>query len=468
MLKNEDIHGIVGPTKLTEETFITEVGKRAQVPVISFTARSSNSHPQNPYSIWTRPHDSNQVKALAAICKRFEWHEVVILYEDTNYGSQFSSELNNEFLKMDIQLAHAIAISTSSEDYYINTVLKRLMAIQTRVFIVHMNAVLGVRLFLLAKRAGMMSDGYAWLVTDSLGNFLNSMDSTVFDSMEGVLGIRPHVPKSERLESFRERWKRTMLLKKPESSKMELNVYGLWAYDTIWALATAVERIGLVNSDLLNLNKGENDNDPFHLRKSQLGPKLVDELYNITFDGLIGEFQLIDGKLKPSALEIFNVIGTGDRIIGYWMPKGGITQKEFKSILWPGDTVKKPLGWSIPSTGKLKVGVPKKKGFTEFVNVTTDPLTNQSIVTGFAIDIFLCALNQLPFKLDYEFIPFMYENGSPKGTYDDLLHNMTLLQVGLSLLSHSSFSLFIIVVVFSFDCNCLLEERKMENIMFNS
>lgn len=382
------------------------------------------------------------------------------MLEDSDYGRQFNSELSEEFLKGDIRVPYIIYLPTSSKDHDIKKELEKLMNIQNRVFIVHMNAVLGVRLFLLVKQAGMMSEGYAWLITDSLGNFLNSLDSTAFDSMEGVLGIRPHVPKSEKLESFKARWKKNMLLTKPQSIKTELNVYGLWAYDTVWALAMAVEKVGPANLGFLRENIGENESDIFNPRISKYGPELLSEVSKTTFQGLVGEFQLMDGQLKPSALEIFNVIGTGDRVIGYWTPDGGITRelaastdltyststKELKRIVWPGDSVKKPLGWSVPTTGKLRVGVPKKIGFTEFVKIVTDPVTNESTATGFAIDIFICALKQLPFHFDYKFIPFMNESGFPKGTYKDLLHNMSYLQVGIS----SFFFLLVYTSMFGF------------------
>ncbi|KAL3535321.1 hypothetical protein ACH5RR_003782 [Cinchona calisaya] len=441
LMKNEEVHSILGPQKFTEDNFIVELGGKAHVPVISFNAISQSlSYPQSPYYIRTTPDDSNQAKALTALCRGFEWHEAVILFEDSDFGTRFISELYNAFQKYDTRVAYMVGISTSSADHYIKKELKRLNTMQTRVFMVHMNAVLGSRLFLLAKNAGMMSEGYAWLATDGLGNFMNSIDSDAVDSMEGVLGLRPYVPASENLDNFRIRWKKNMLLMKPESTMTELNVYGLWAYDTVWALAMAAERVGPVNPAFLVVNDGNNVDEFPNLRISQLGRKLLDELHNITFEGLTGEFRLIDGQLKPSSLEIFNVYATGDRPIGYWSPDGGITRnlsllgrklkyststKELKSIVWPGDSVKQPKGWSIPSTGKLKVGVPKKDGFTEFVNVSKDPRTNQTNVTGFSIDIFLSALQQLPFTVDYEFIPFINASGLSCGTYNELLHNIS-------------------------------------------
>jgi glutamate receptor, ionotropic, plant len=478
LLKNEDVHGILGPQTSAEDTFAEELGRKAQVPLISFTSRSKSlSYAKNPYFIRTTPDNSNQVKALATICQGFEWHEVVILYEDTDYGNQFTSELNREFLMADIRVAYMIAISASAADYQIKKKLENLMRIQTRVFIVHMNAVLGGRLFVLAKGEKMMSEGYAWLVTDSLGNFLNSIDSTTFDSMEGILGIRPHVPKSEKLESFQERWKRNMILTKSESAKAELNVYGLWAYDTVWALAMAVEKIRPVNTSFLKLNSGANGSDISNLRLSQFGPKLLDEFYNTSFVGLGGAFQLIDGQLKPSALEIFNIIETGGRtmgggrLIGYWTPDGGITRtlasiddmtyststKELKSIVWPGDSAKKPVGWSIPTPGKLRVGIPSKSGFTEFVNVSIDPVTKKINASGFCIDIFLSSLQLLPLKVDPEFFTF-----DPKGTtYSELIY---------SLANKVGFSLFLFLLVY--DCisafipnACLTKYKKNKELI---
>lgn len=389
LMKNEEVYSILGSQILTENKFVMELGEKSHVPVNATS--QSLSHPHSPYYIRTTPDDSNQAKALAALCQRFGWHEAVFLYEDSDYGYQFLSKLYNAFQIDEIRVAYVLGISPSATDHHIEKELKRLMERQTRVFLVHMNVVLGSRIFFLANHTGMMSEGYAWLTTDGLGNFMSSMDSDVIDTMEGVLGLRPYIPKSKKLDNFRSRWKKNMLLMKPESTITELNVYGLWAYDVVWALGMAVEKVGPLNLGFLEAKNTKNASDIFNFRISKFGPKLLKELQNISFEGLTGEFHLTDGHLKPSALEIFNVYATGDRPIGYWTPDGGITKtlaltgglkystsaKELKSIVWPGDSVKQPKGWSIPSTGKLRVGVPKKHGFTEFVNVSKDPVTKK-------------------------------------------------------------------------------------------
>ncbi|KAL3535326.1 hypothetical protein ACH5RR_003787 [Cinchona calisaya] len=436
LIKNEEVHSILGPQTWTEDKFIVELGAKACVPVISFTHRGQcPSYTQSPYFIRIAPDDSNQAKALASLCQGFEWHTVIFLYEDTDRGSQFLSKLNKAFQEADIWLEHVVSFSTSAEDRQIMKELKKLRAMETRVFVVHMNVVLGSRLFRLAKRVRMMSEGYTWLITDRLGNFMNSIDSAVIDSMEGVLGLRPHVPKSKNLDNFRTRWEKNMLMMKPERTGRELNVYGLWAYDTVWALAMAVEKIGPVNPGFLGSKNSKNGNDSFNVRISQFGRELLRELQNITFEGLTGNFHLVHGQLNPSSLEIFNVLETGAKTIGYWTPHGGITPKlpltgklsystsvkELKSIIWPGDSVKRPKGFAIR---RLKVGVPKKDGFTEFVYIPKDPQTNQNNFTGFSIDVFRSVLEKLNFRIDYEFVPFTNESGLSNGTYNDLLHHI--------------------------------------------
>ncbi|KAH6754905.1 hypothetical protein C2S52_023670 [Perilla frutescens var. hirtella] len=374
LVKNEEALAILGSGMPIQEAFAAEVGEAAMVPIVSFTARSwglsPNPNPENSYIFRTAWDDAVQAEALAAICGRFEWGEAVILYEDTENGNQFLSHTIKAFQDADIRLTYMVSIPVSAEDSDIEQELNTVNAKQTRVFLVHMNPVLGSRLFALAYAAGMMSEGYAWIVTDRLSIFLNSVDSKTRDVMDGVVGLRPYVFDSNKLKSFRARWTRNMLLSKTADPVMDLNVYGLWAYDT---------------------------------------------LSKTKFRGIAGDFELVEGKLlKCSAYEIFNIIGNGERRVGFWSGERGITREvevmrysksnnEMKKVVWPGDSIIQPKGWSIPPRGSLRVGVPWRSGFMEFVKVVIDPATNQTHATGFAVDVFLESLKQLPFPVSYAF-----------------------------------------------------------------
>ncbi|XP_019160339.1 PREDICTED: glutamate receptor 2.2-like [Ipomoea nil] len=401
-LLNNGVEAIVG-SEICIEDYVAELGTKAQIPIISFTPTTlSKPFKSQPYFFQLTPDndEKHQAQALAAICKHFQWRQVVILYEDNEHGDRFTSNLIKALHRTDIHTASILSIPSLAEESEISGELKRLMSMetQTRVFVVHTTAPLGSRLFVLAKKLGMMSAGYAWIITDALSNSLSFMNSTVTNSMDGVLGIRPYVPMSENLEIFETKWKRTML--------SEFNVYCLWAYDTTWALASSIDKIG---------------------------PKLVQELQGLKLEGLSGKFEIVNRRLGPTAMEVVNIVGTGVRRVGYWLTGKGIREElgslesaeKLKNVLWPGDSLAKPIGyWVVPSKGRLRVGVPKKNGFTEFVNVQWNSSTNQSIVEGFSIDIFRYALESLPFKVEYDFVPFVNESGQRNGSYNDLLHKI--------------------------------------------
>ncbi|KAM5566013.1 hypothetical protein ABKV19_019819 [Rosa sericea] len=70
---------------------------------------------------------------------------------------------------------------------------------------------------------------------------------------------------------------------------------------------------------------------------------------------------------------------------------------------------------------KLRILVPVKHGFKEFVNVTHDPTMNRTNVTGYCIDVFHAVIEALPYDVPYEFFAF----AKPK-SYDDLVNQVFL------------------------------------------
>lgn len=73
---------------------------------------------------------------------------------------------------------------------------------------------------------------------------------------------------------------------------------------------------------------------------------------------------------------------------------------------------------------KLRIGVPIKKGFDEFVEVIKDSVTKTSIVKGYCIDVFKAVIEALPYSVLYEFIPFEKPDGEMGGSYDELVYQV--------------------------------------------
>ncbi|KAH9745676.1 glutamate receptor 1.2 [Citrus sinensis] len=275
----------------------------------------------------------------------------------------------------------AISKSSSTGDEAIKK-LSMLKSLETKVFVVHMSHALASHLFLHGKKLGMMSKGYAWIITSSTMDFLHSMDSSVVESMQGVLGFKRYVPASKELHNF-----------------------------------TASEKL-------------KTDRVP--------DETFYKQIINSRFTSLSGNFQLVDGKLTSSgAFEIVNVIGKTLKRVGFWSPITRISKEmnslvlfnkmnisspspnddELEAVIWPGGSAAIPEGGG--KINKLRIGVPVN-GFKELVNAARDP-QGTLIVEGICIDVFKSAIDSLTFEVPYEFIPFEDASGRMAGSYNDLI-----------------------------------------------
>ncbi|CAL5358773.1 unnamed protein product [Camellia sinensis] len=442
LLKTEQVKAIIGPLTSMQANFLIHLGEEAHVPIISFSATSpSLSYLRSPYFFRAALNDSSQVQPVTAIIQAFGWKEVVPIYTENEYGEGLIPFLTDTFQENEIRVPYKSTIRPVASDEEIVAELYKLMTMQTRVFIVHMTCSLSARLFTKANEIGMMSEGFVWIITDGITNSWNFFDpSTVIDSMQGVIGVQPHVPKSKKLEDFISRWKNKTHQEKTTS---DLNVFGLWAYDAAAALAMAVEKVGPLNLSISNIAKNSTT-DFGSVGVSQNGIHLCQALSSTRFRGLSGNFSFVDGQLQSSAFEIVNVIGNGPRGIGLWTPEHGIvrqlkfdavntsykdystSQANLKAIIWPGDTTYTPKGWVVPTNGKvLRVAVPVKTFYSDFVRVSRDPITNRTMVTGYCIDVFEAVMAALPYSVPYEYIPFEKPYGE-QGGFDILLHQLFL------------------------------------------
>ncbi|KAF7849697.1 hypothetical protein BT93_L0373 [Corymbia citriodora subsp. variegata] len=433
-MENEEVHAILGPEWSSQAKFVIDLGVKAQVPIISFSSTSPFLSPrQRRYFVRTAYDDSSQVGALAAVVQAYGWREIALVYEDTDYGNGLVPYLVDAFQEVDAQISYRSVIPASPEDVDIIKELNKLLMIQTRVFLVHMTAVIGSRFYVLASEAGMMNEEIVWIVTDGLSSLLDPVSTKALDSMQGVLGVRPHVPPLEYRRDFVERWRKFYSERNPHDEIADLSLFALaFAGEMAWDPA---------KSKYLKPNMSRNNLDFSFIGISEMGPKLLDEILSIKFQGLSGEFRLPHGELQPIAFEIFNVVGHREETIGYWTLAQGLSPElnlstkvryrasanDLKPPTWPGNTLKPPKGWAMPMSGKkLKIGVPKKDGFREFFNIEWDPHTGVPSYSGFAHDMFLEVLEALPFAIPHQYVPYVDESRQSAGTCDDMLYKIKL------------------------------------------
>ncbi|KAL8522558.1 hypothetical protein ACS0TY_012641 [Phlomoides rotata] len=437
LLKDVEVDAIIGPQHSAEAGFVLGLGDRASVPIISFSATSPALYSPTNNFVRTALSDSYQVDAIAAVIKYFQWSQVVILHEDSHYGHGIIPSLSNALQQVNARITYRSIIPPSATEDTLLKELYKMKTMQTRVFVVHIKTGLASSFFPKVKEAGMLVEGYAWIVTGEPLDLLHWLDPHVVQTMQGVLGVKPLIPSSQKLSSTAIRWRRKFLLDNPDFSEAELSLFGLWAYDTMWALATAAERVRFREASSSQNTSVANSTNLFSTEMSQTGPKLLEAISGVRFEGVSGKFRLVNGQLEPSSFQILNVVGRGGREVGIWTPQGISSEKnmnassflngKLRSVIFPGDSTVVPKGWEVPVSGKkLRVVVPVSPGFPEFVRVERDHQTSVLKVTGCFIDMFDAVMAALPYAVPYEYVPFENPDGTSAGSYDELAYQVYL------------------------------------------
>lgn len=127
-----------------------------------------------------------------------------------------------------------------------------------------------------------------------------------------------------------------------------------------------------------------------------------------------------DGNIVSSGFDVINVNHMKITRVGYWSSYSGFSlvppeilakkahgsvkpDQKLGSITWPGRKTGRPRGLVVADDARpLRIGVPKRASFVEFVT----ELPDSHEIQGYCIDIFKKALEFIPYNVHYEFKPF--------------------------------------------------------------
>lgn len=438
-----DIVAIIGPQCSTVAHIISYVSNELQVPLLSFGVTDPTlSSLQYPFFVRTTQSDLYQMTAVAEMVSYYGWKAVSVIFVDNEYGRNGVSALNDKLAERRCRISYKSGIPPESgvNTGYIMDLLVKVALMESRVIVLHVSPSLGFQVFSVAKYLGMMGNGYAWIATDWLAYMLDSasLSSETLESMQGVLVLRQHIPESDRKKDFLSRWKNLT------GGSLGMNSYGLYAYDSVWLLAHAIEsffnqggKISFSNDSRLKTMEGGN----LHLGAMSIfddGMLLLGNILQSNLVGLTGPLKFnSDRSLIHAAYDIINVIGTGFRMIGYWSNYSGLSKEppetlyaqpfnrsstiqHLHSVIWPGETLSKPRGWVFPNNGKLlKIGVPNRASYREFVS----KVRGSDMFQGFCIDVFTAAVNLLPYAVPYQFVAF--GDGHQNPSFTQLVYSIT-------------------------------------------
>jgi ionotropic glutamate receptor/U3 small nucleolar RNA-associated protein 19 len=442
----KDTIAIIGPQSSILAHVVSHVANELQVPMLSFAATDPTLTPlQFPFFVRTTHSDHFQMASVADIVNYYGWKQVTAIYIDDDYGRNGISSLGDELAKRRSKILYKAAVRPGARRSEMATVLVRVAMMESRVLILHANPDSGIQLLLLARNLGMTSSGYVWIATDWLGSFLDSsphLDMDIVSAVQGVLTLRQHTENTRKKSMLASKW--SALLKRDNvGSRFLINSYGLYAYDTVWTIAHALDAF---------FSRGGNISFSTYPKLRDIaggglqlgamtvfdeGRLLLERIRQINFSGATGLVKFdSDGNLLRPAYDIVNILGSGSRTIGYWSNYSGLStaspetlymkpanrlreNQKLGLVIWPGETVTRPRGWVFPNNGnELRIGVPDRVSFRQFVSA--DNITDT--VRGFCIDVFVAATALLQYPVPYKFI--MFGDGSENPSYAQLINKI--------------------------------------------
>jgi ionotropic glutamate receptor len=435
-----DTVAIIGPQTSVMVHGISHIANEFKVPILSFSATDpALKSLQFPYFVRTIPSDLFQMSAIAEIVSYYEWREVITIYINDDHGINGIAALGDKLSEKGCKISYKAPMNPKVDRNDISKALLKVAMMQSRIIILHMYSTWGLEVVDVARNMGMMGSGYVWIATDWLSTVLDtepSLPPVAMDSIQGILTLRMHTPDSMLKRKFLSRWS-NLTTAKTNDNLFSLNVYGLYAYDTVWLLAHALDAFlnqgGNISfskdSSLTEFHGGNLHFDALSIFNE--GNVFLKNILQVNMSGLSGPMSFTsNGDLISPTYEVINVIGKEVRIVGYWSNSSGLSlappekhsaqlNQQLYGVIWPGQFTQKPSGLEFSSSSKqLQIGIPNRITAREFTSYEKDSNT----YAGYCIDVFNAAKKELPYQVPYKFIPFGDGSGNP--SYDGLINQV--------------------------------------------
>uniref|UniRef100_A0A1J3JEI1 Glutamate receptor n=1 Tax=Noccaea caerulescens TaxID=107243 RepID=A0A1J3JEI1_NOCCA len=442
-----DVVAIIGPQTSIMAHVLSHLANELTVPMLSFTALDPTLSPlQFPFFVQTAPSDLFLMRAIAEMITYYGWSDVVALYNDDDNSRNGVTALGDELEERRCGISYKAVLPLDvviSSPVEIIEELIKIRGMESRIIVVNTFPNTGKMIFEEAERLGMMEKGYVWIATTWLSSLLDSNLPLARKSLNGVVTLRLHTPDSRKKRDFAARWKKNKPLLSSNKT-IGLNVYGLYAYDTVWIIAQAVKtlleaggNLTFSHDETLSSLKGEALNLSA-LSRFDEGSQLLDHIMHTKMSGLTGPVQFHqDRSMYQPSYDIINVVSDGFRQIGYWSNHSGLSivppesfyskpsnrsssNQHLKPVTWPGGTLVTPRGWVFRNNGRrLRIGVPDRASFKDFVSRVNG---SSNIVQGYCIDVFEAAVKLLSYPVPHEFI--FFGDGLQNPNYNELVNKV--------------------------------------------
>lgn len=333
-----------------------------------------------PYFARVAPPDSGQAAAVVALVKTFHWDTIGLISANTAYGTglleNFESIATTQGISVSSRIVHnpytvqQHGTEQGKQNLYTNidSQLDSLAATGVRVFLMNNNvddAKAVLYRAALKNLVGVHKDEtgrdavYQWIATDGWCNPQLLTASPVCDSncvavlrnsVAGIVGTRPAQIQSPFYMNWLEKvWNPNVTTSELNAwlpgwsgisgsnnswANRGINVYAPFAYDSVWALAHA-----------LDAACNDNSNGGTIEERLHNGGLVFTKLLQVEFEGTTGKVEFASNGDRPGLYEFINEPPNGDAFFslsfGTWLERGSVTtlNKEMVSdVYWASGT----------------------------------------------------------------------------------------------------------------------------------
>ncbi|MED6174550.1 hypothetical protein PIB30_070103, partial [Stylosanthes scabra] len=234
LAQKKELLAIIGTITHSEESLASKINNATKnIPILSLSspAAANTQLPSSPLPQLIQFGDDIKahMQCLVGIVRRFKWQRVTTIYElnsgfsyDPSALLDLSDSLRHVGSEIDNHLALPSLSSLSSQSELKSRIENELSQQKNKknnmVFlIVHSSLELAIMLFEKAKQMGMMEKGYVWVIPNEVAGLLDSFNSSVISSMQGVIGFKKQLMEtSESYRNFKFKFRRSFALEYPE------------------------------------------------------------------------------------------------------------------------------------------------------------------------------------------------------------------------------------------------------------
>lgn len=360
-LRDEGVIGVIGAGLSRLSILMSFILQQYQIPQCcgSSTSPALADKTQYPNLLSAIPNDNQQAVAMANYAVSQGWKKIAVVHTDEDYGNGLADKITQVARTVGLQIAIRtplqLGLSKSAATESLNTIKETGAKVVIYFgFPAELKIVLSA-----AKTLGMYGDGYVWLASEA-NKIISVLFPTEMKLFTGMLVFYPTEGQGELYDQFLQNWKTNRLKTGYEfanKTNEEPSPFSTFSASCVDLLLYGFDRLVKSNSTF-NVTL---------LRNRTLNQYMkIPQMFSLT-DTPTGKVILDENGVREGDYNIYNVDNEGGfPLVAKYSKIDGITFS--KSIVYPGGTLKKPLGGVDPvevaeyfqadsSTGSLSIAL---------------------------------------------------------------------------------------------------------------